>query len=391
MSPVRVLVVDDSAFMRRRLTSIIESAPDLMVTGIARDGEEAIERVRELEPDVLTLDINMPRMDGLTALTYIMMERPTPTVIVSSLTQEGAITTLEALELGAVDFVPKPSGTVSMDIERQQAEIVEKVRTAARARLGRRRSAATLRRQAGVGRYAAVAAAAAEESETPTRPARTTRLAQTSRASSHRSDRAARHSGPARGIIAIGVSTGGPQTLLEVLPLLPADLPLPVVLVQHMPAHFTSAFAARLNGECAITVKEAEHNEALQAGTAYVAPGGFQMTVAESITGGSGRVRLSDRPRGMTFCPSADVLFESVARTYGDSAIGVLLTGMGDDGADGMVLIRQAGGATIAESQETAIVYGMPRAAIERGGAADVLPVQQVTARILAILEEHRP
>ncbi len=380
MTQVRVLVVEDSAFMRRRLTSIIESDPGLVVVGIARNGEDAVERVRELQPDVITLDITMPRMDGLTVLIRIMMECPTPTIIVSSLTQDGASTTLEALELGAVDFVAKPSGTVSLDIDNQREEIVAKIRGAAEARVGRRRSSASLRRQAGaIGR--------AERSRQAGGDDVPSRLVGARRVGARASSPTAR-AATAGAIIAIGVSTGGPQALLEILPSLPRCLPVPVVIVQHMPPAFTGPFAHRLDAASAVSVKEAEHGERLMAGTVYVGPGGYQMTVAKSVTGGAPRIRLSHRPRGLVFCPSVDVLFDSVAWLYGRSAVGVLLTGLGDDGADGMVAIRRAGGATIAESDETAVVFGMPRVAIERGGADVVAPVYQVADRILDALRE---
>jgi two-component system chemotaxis response regulator CheB len=352
MRVVRVLVVDDSAFMRRQLTRILEADPELEVVGIARNGEEAVEKTKALEPDVVTLDINMPVMDGLTALTYIMMERPTPCLMVSSLTQEGALATFEALELGAVDFVPKPSGTISVDIDTQAEEIVQKVRAAARARPrgGRRKIVSRSER---------------EEIERRPTP---------------------RVTGSSTGVVAVGVSTGGPQTLLEILPFLPADLSAPVLIVQHMPPSFTGPLAKRLNDACAIQVKEAEQNEPLLPGWGYVAPGGYHLTVAQSTLGRGPVARLSDRPRGYSFCPSADVLLESVARVCGPRSVGVLLTGMGSDGADGMVRIRQAGGFTIAESEETAVVFGMPREAIERGGAQVVAPAPKIADHIVAAL-----
>lgn len=352
MCPVRVLVVDDSAFMRRQLSEIIESDPELAVVGIARNGREAVDKVKELEPDVVTLDINMPVMDGLTALTYIMLERPTPCLVISSLTQEGAMTTFEALELGAVDFVAKPSGTISLDIQRQGLEIVAKVRAAAGAKLRGRRFRPA-RRAAG----------------RPQKPAQQQTLDLTSAS-----------------VVGIGVSTGGPQTLMEILPLLPCDLPAPVVIVQHMPPGFTASLAKRLDEVCAVRVKEAEHNEPLVPGQAYVAPGGYQMTVVRSVLGRGPVINLSDRPKGLAFCPSVDVLFESLAKLFGPRAVCALLTGMGDDGADGMVLVRRAGGITIAESEETAIVFGMPREAIERGGAQIVAPAQRIADHILKSL-----
>ena len=356
MSPVTVLVVDDSAFMRRQLKRIIESDPDLIVVDVARNGEEAVAKVKELAPDVVTLDINMPDMDGLTALTYIMMERPTPCLMVSSLTQEGAMATFEALELGAVDFVAKPSGTVSLDIISQEEEIIAKVRAAAGARLRGRRTRPDARPSARRNAPAKRAAAPVQTGQ-PT-------------------------------IVAMGVSTGGPSTLLDILPLLPADLPVPVVLVQHMPANFTASFARRLDESCSVTVRQAEQSELLLPGHVYLAPGGYQMTIGRSLLGRGMVAHLSDQPKGLPFCPSVNVLFESVAAIYGRRSVGVLLTGMGDDGARGMVQIRKAGGITIAESEETAVVFGMPREAILQGGAEIVQPANRIAETILSSLRK---
>ncbi len=353
MCPIRVLVVDDSAFMRRQLKRVINSCPDLEVIDVARNGQEAVDKVKELEPDVVTLDINMPEMDGLTALTYIMMERPTPCVVISSLTQEGAMTTFEALELGAVDFIAKPSGTISLDIAEQESEILDKVRAAARARLRRKAPTLTAKKRKPV----------AITTSRPPPPAAGNQA-----------------------VIVMGVSTGGPTTLLDILPKLPADLPAPVALVEHMPPTFTASFAKRLDEQCALAVKEAEQNEPLLPGHVYLAPGGYQMTITASLLGRGLVTHLSDRPKGLQFCPSVDVLFESVAEAHGRRIVGVLLTGMGCDGALGMVQIRQAGGITIAESEETAIVFGMPREAITMGGAEIVAPSTKIAEQIQAAL-----
>ena len=320
--------MDDSAFMRQHLKAILELDRYLEVIGTARNGEEAVQKVKELHPDVITLDINMPVMDGLTALAHIMGEWPTPTVMVSSLSQEGALATFEAIELGAVDFIAKASGTVSLDIEDQAKEIITKVKAAARAKLRHR--------------------------TTPNPPAKKV-VGYDKNLSSQSVDIYAQK------IVAIGVSTGGPRTLLDILPLLPTDLPAPVVIVQHMPPTFTASFAEHLDSVCAIKVKEAEQAEALLPGVVYIAPGGYQMTLASNIFGKGTAARLSIQRYGSSFCPSVNVLFNSVAQLYADRAVGVLLTGMGDDGADGMVQIRRAGGCTIAESEETAVIFGMPR------------------------------
>jgi two-component system chemotaxis response regulator CheB len=347
--------VDDSAFMRRQLTAILETAEDLVVVGTARNGEDAVQKVVDLEPDVVTLDISMPVMDGLTALAAIMMTRPTPCVMLSSLTQEGAPATLEALEMGAVDFVGKPSGTVSLDIDRQSREIVAKVRAAAHARLRSK----------------------------PVRPAARPRLQRTREETVAKSPDAGHEA-----IVVIGVSTGGPQTLMEILPGLPSDLPAPVCIVQHIPPRFTSPLAQRLNDHCALTVIEAKHLEPLRAGTIYLAPGGMHMTVVPNSSTGAMVAFLSHLPAGQQFCPAVNVLFNSTATAYGNRAVGVLLTGMGDDGAAGMERIHNAGGITIAESEQTAIVFGMPREAIERGAVDTVAPCTQIANHIRRALSK---
>jgi two-component system chemotaxis response regulator CheB len=352
---IKVLIVDDSAYMRRHLKLILESDPNIVVIDAARDGQEAVEKVKQVKPDVVTLDINMPVMDGLTALAHIMVECPTPTVVVSSLTQEGALATFEALELGAVDFVPKPSGTVSLDIDQAAEEIVAKVLAAARSGRRRRPSAAIKKRPA----------------RPPAAPAPRPPVARSG----------------TEAIVALGISTGGPRTLMEVLPELPADLAAPVVIVQHMPSNFTASFAQHLDAMCALRVKEAEQGETLLPGWIYVGRGGYQMTVVPSALGKGVIIRQGGCSSADLFCPSANVLFESVARLYGRRAIGVLLTGMGDDGANGMVQIRKAGGITVAESEETAIIFGMPREAIERGGAEIVAPSYQIANQIQAALK----
>ena len=353
--PYKVLILDDSAFMRRYLMWIIEADSRLVVVDVARNGVEAVEKLQSLEPDVITLDINMPVMDGLTARSHIMTIRPTPVVMVSSLTQEGALATLEALELGAVDFIAKPSGTVSLDIELMADEITLKVRTAARAKL-RRPSISRPRPAAQAPRRAPQPALASSEGR----------------------------------FVAIGVSTGGPQTLLEILPQLPANLPVPVAIVQHIPANFTASLAKRLDAGCALPVQEAVNNRPLLPGNIYIAPGGWHLTVRQSVLGRGPVAHLSQEPKDRQFRPSVGVLFDSVADEFGAGGIGVLLTGMGDDGADGMVRIKRAGGVTIAESEETAIVYGMPREAVLRGGATFVVPNTQVADRIVDALRKEK-
>jgi len=361
---IRVLVVDDSAFMRKRIREILESDPQIEVIGVARNGEDAVAETKRLRPDVVTLDVNMPVMDGLTALQIIMAESPCPVVMLSSLTQEGAVTTFEALELGAVDYIPKPSGTVSLDIDKQAAEIVEKVKAAARARL----------------RPAGVVTSSTVRSPVP----RKTAVGRTTGAARRRGASGARGGVP---VVAIGVSTGGPKTLMEILPYLPGDLPAAVLIVQHMPAAFTGPFAQRLDQHCQISVKEAKAGDPVLPGRGYVAPGGWHM-VLNRQTSGEFSIRLTRFPSDALHIPSVDVMMYSVAKLACPDAVGVLLTGMGDDGAAAMLEIRRAGGRTIAESEETAIVFGMPARAIELGAAEQVLPSYEIASAIVEMVDE---
>lgn len=348
-SPITVVVADDSALMRREIKNILGSDRELRVVGCARNGQDAVDMVAQLQPDVVTMDINMPVMDGITALQIIMMECPRPVVMLSSLTQEGAITTFECLELGAVDYIAKPSGTISIDIETQAAEIIAKVKQAARSRPGRR-----LRRRASV----AVKA-----------PSTTTRIVV--------------GGGGATRLVAIGVSTGGPKTLMEVVPLLPADLDAAVVVVQHMPEAFTGPFAQRIDGGSALCFKEAEAGDVLMPGCGYLARGGKHMVFSKPTATRGALVRLVSQPSDMPHIPSVDVMMKSAVESFGANVVGVLLTGMGDDGADGMVEIRRAGGRTIAEHESTCVVYGMPAQAVARGGAEFVLPCFEIADKIM--------
>lgn len=349
---IKVLIVDDSALMRKVLKEIILTDPSLEVVGTARDGKDAVEKVHDLKPDVVTMDINMPVMDGLTSMQYILNDYPElPVLIISSLTTEGALTTFEALELGAFDFVAKPSGTVSSNIHIVGREIIQKVKLAyksankksIRDRLKRRSAATEVKRTA---------------------PAMKTSI-------------------PVRAglskIVVIGISTGGPGTLMEVLPMLPPDLKAAVIVIQHMPPTFTASFAKRLADVCRLPFKEAEAGDILQDGRGYLAPGGYQLVVRQE----RGMLRLSSNPKTV-FMPSVNVTMESVLDVYGGKkVVGVLMTGMGDDGADAMVKIRKAGGITIAEDESTAVVFGMPREAIERGGAEIIVPSYRVAEEIV--------
>jgi len=349
------MVVDDSALMRQVLKRIIEAAPGMEFAGYARDGEDAIVKARDLRPDVITMDINMPRMDGLTALQTIIAEEICPVVMVSSLTERGAVATFEALELGAFDVVAKPGGTVSANLNAIAADLISKLSAAA--------GVGTLARIRGHGSRRASGAAA-----------------------TIRASHAA--SGGDFKAVAIGISTGGPSTLMEVLPTIPGDINGTVFLTQHMPPVFTSSFAKRLGAACQLRVFEAEPGMPVQPGCCYVARGGCHLVVARK-TDGQVVLRTPSYPQTL-FVPSADVMMESLLKLYGANTVGVLMTGIGDDGANAMVNIRRAGGATIAESEETAVVFGMPREAIVRGGAEVVAPAWRVTAEIMAALGQSR-
>lgn len=350
---IRLLIVDDSALMRRQLSALFTSAGGFEVHQ-ARNGREAVEANRRVQPDVVTLDINMPEMDGITALSLLMAERPVPVVMVSSLTAEGALATFEALNLGAVDYIAKPGGTISLSIEAITRELLAKVKAAARARVGGHGSA--------LGRVSS-------------------RLRRDGGRSAARPSTARRNVSSEDGVVVIGVSTGGPRTLEDILPLLEADFPWPILIAQHMPAAFTRPFADRLDQMCQLRVVEVASPMPLQPGTIYVAKGGADMVVGRR---GSAIMALA-RPEQDDFLwhPSAELLARSVLEHFpAEQVVGVMLTGMGHDGADAFTEIRKRGGRTIAESQETAVVFGMPAELIERGGAGLILPCDRIAAQL---------
>jgi two-component system chemotaxis response regulator CheB len=348
MKTIRVLVADDSAFMRQTLKRMIQEEPGMELAGTARDGEDAVAKARELRPDVVSMDINMPKLDGISALQIILQERICPVVMVSSLTQNGALSTFECLELGAFDFVAKPNGTVSANIGDVAGDFLSKLRAAASSRASERAN------KGGVSAFRERAA----RSTVPSAPSKTEPVA-----------------------VAIGISTGGPATLTEVLPFLPPDLAASVFLVQHMPASFLSPFARRLAGNCAMKVVEGRAGMTVEPGVCYVAPGAMHLCPHKK-TNGQIVLRTPTHPATL-FIPGVSVMMKAVLDAYGPNTVGVLMTGIGDDGADQMVAIRRAGGQTIAESQETAVVYGMPREAFERGGAEIVAPHYEVAHHIV--------
>ncbi|MDT7835965.1 chemotaxis-specific protein-glutamate methyltransferase CheB [Aquabacterium sp. OR-4] len=359
--PAKVLVVDDSALMRRLLSGVLSDAGFEVI--VARNGAEGVQQLTDCEPDVVTLDINMPEMDGLTALSLMMQARPTPVVMVSSLTEKGAVATFEALALGAVDFIAKPGGTISLSVDDISQQLVAKVKAAARARM----------------RGGPAARPVAQPAPSP-RPAGS--LATREAAAAQRLSAGARpKAGQIDGLVIVGVSTGGPRTLEDILPALPAQFPWPVLVAQHMPPNFTGAFANRMDGLCRLRVRECAATMPIEPGHIYIGAGGTDMVVVNRL----GRLAVQPRPEtpGHPWHPSVDVLVQSaMALLPAERIVGVQLTGMGDDGARAMADLKKQGGRTIAESKDTAVVFGMPQELIERGGASVVLPCGDVTRQL---------
>lgn len=352
LDKIKVVVVDDSALVRSLLTEIINKQPDMRCIGAANDPLQAREMIRELNPDVITLDVEMPKMDGLEFLSRLMRLRPMPVVMVSTLTEQGADTTLRALEMGAVDFVAKPRIGVASGLSALGQEIVEKIRIASQARVARHVAAAP---------SAAPVQRVAEGTPT-SRP-----LASMNRLSTEK-------------IICIGASTGGTEAIKEILVDLPADSPA-IVITQHMPAGFTTSFAARLDSLCRIRVAEAVDGQRILPGHAYIAPGGKQFHIERS--GANYVAVVDDSPPVNRHKPSVEVLFRSCARVLGPNAIGVMLTGMGGDGAVAMKEMRDAGSHNIAQDEASCIVFGMPKMAIQQGAVHDVLPLKAIASAIM--------
>ena len=347
-SKIRVLIVDDSAVVRRTLSEVLSSDPEIEVIGTASDPFVAAERIREQTPDVITLDIEMPRMDGLTFLQKIMSQHPIPVVICSSLAEEGAQSTLRALEYGAVDIITKPRMGSKQFLEESRITLCQSVKAAAAAQIRLLRPSHTV--QPKLTADAILSTATHAMAETTEK------------------------------VVAIGASTGGTEALKVLLEALPSDAP-GIVIVQHMPELFTRAFANRLDGLCDITVKEAESNDSVIRGRALIAPGNHHLLLKRS--GARYYVDVKDGPLVCRHRPSVDVLFRSAARYAGQNAVGVILTGMGDDGASGMLEMKQAGAVTIAQDEATCVVFGMPKEAIKRSAVDKVLPLHAVAGAIL--------
>lgn len=347
---IKVLVVDDSAFMRKSISIMLESDPDIQVIATARDGEEGCALVKKLAPDIVTLDIEMPKMDGLTALKKIMAENPTSVIMISSLTNEGAEATIKAFEYGAVDFIPKELSYVNINIIKIKEDLTHKIKeiykqNALRNRLNRLQSI-RLRTHTTVAPPIKTAA----ESELKQRNFRA---------------------------IAMGISTGGPLSLQKVLPKISKNINCPIFLVQHMPPKFTASLAVRLNSISEIEVKEAADNDVVKNNCVYIAPGGFHMTLKKNSFG-SILINISHSPENTLHKPCVDVMVESVANFYGKSTLGVIMTGMGKDGLEGIKKVKEFGGSCIAQDEESCVVYGMPKAIVDANLADIIAPLDKI-------------
>ncbi|UFS72540.1 chemotaxis-specific protein-glutamate methyltransferase CheB [Geomonas sp. RF6] len=347
---IKLLIVDDSALMRRHLNGLFQAEGDFIIEQ-AHNGKEAVEANRNFQPDVVTLDINMPEMDGITALSLLMAERAVPVVMVSSLTEKGALATFEAMHLGAVDYVTKPGGTISLNINEIGVELVAKVRAAAKAKLKGNKVKGLAQRLR-------------EEREKPVQRAPSPRRA------------------PVRdGIVLVGVSTGGPRTLEDILPHLPHDFPWPILVAQHMPPAFTRPFADRMNSMCNLTVVEAAQPMPVEPGHVYIGKGGADMVLGQR----NGKLAVLAKPENKSYLwhPSVELLGRTALEQCDPSHIvAVMLTGMGHDGADAFAEIKKRGGRTIAEAESSAVVFGMPAELIKRGGAGVVLTSDRIASQL---------
>ena len=351
MPRIKVLVVDDSAFMRKIISNILATSPDIEVMSSAKNGQEAIEKVTHLRPDVVTMDIEMPILDGLQALGYIMSECPTRVIMLTGTESEHGDLTMTAFQYGAVDFIQKPSGNISLDMEKIRDDLINKVIAAA---------------HVDIHKLAFIEEKLIKKKNLVIPPR--TRV---------------------KKIVIIGSSTGGPRALQQVIPLLPSNLQAPVLVVQHMPAGFTKSLAERLNSQSMMRVREAVEGDIIKPGTVLIAPGDFHMTVRQQKINGelSEVIALTKGDKVQGVRPSIDVLLESAARIYKENSVGVILTGMGSDGSDGIKKLKLAGGKVIAEDESTCVVYGMPRSVIEQNLADYILPIHKIAQNIAEISE----
>lgn len=354
---VKVLVVDDSAFMRRVLTSLLSQDADIEIVGTARDGEDALVKIASLKPDVVTMDIEMPRMDGLATLQEIMKTAPLPVIMISTLTEAGAESTLKALEYGALDFIPKSLSNTNHDQFAQ--ELIRKIRAVSRKkallqlRFGRSQT------------HTGQAAAPTYKAASPTLVG-----------------------GPCKGardLVAIGVSTGGPPAVQKILSALPVNFPACILIAQHMPAAFTGPFAKRLDNICKITVKEAQSGDRLQPGMAYIAPGGQHLML--TMRGAMPELTVTPEPSSALYKPSVNVLIESVAKNFPRKSIGVILTGMGSDGLEGIRQLRGKGGYILAQNEQSCVVYGMPKAIVDAQLADQILDIDHMAETLMTAVK----
>ncbi|EID0062078.1 protein-glutamate methylesterase/protein-glutamine glutaminase [Vibrio vulnificus] len=368
---IKVLVVDDSSFFRRRVSEIINAESRLEVIDVAVNGKEAVEKAKRLKPDVITMDIEMPVMDGISAVREIMASVPTPILMFSSLTHDGAKATLDALDAGALDFLPKKFEDIARNRDEAVSLLQQRVIQIASKRAFMRRPVASS------------ASVQERPQSTLNRPTTGLRREAPAQAPVSRAPVSAkfRASGKKYQLTAIGTSTGGPVALQKILTKLPANYPHPIVLIQHMPATFTAAFASRLNSLCKIQVKEAEDGDVLQAGVAYLAPGGKQMMIDGRP--GAARLRIIDGGERMNYKPCVDVTFGSAAKIYADKVLSMVLTGMGADGREGARMLKSAGATIWAQDEDSCVVYGMPQAVAKAGLSTEDLPLERIAERML--------
>lgn len=377
---IRVLVVDDSSFFRRRLTEILAADPELTVIGTANNGQEAVQKAQELKPDVITMDVEMPLMNGIEAVRQILKTQRLPILMFSSLTHDGAKATFDALDAGAVDFLPKKFE----DIARDKSEAIDLLRQRVKAVAKRRLyvKSTTTTPSATV----APAAVVPPKVVTPTiarTPAARAELLKSASETAEAPERNLRASGKSYKLVAIGTSTGGPVALQNIITALPANFPVPIILIQHMPAAFTGAFAQRLNTLSKIEVKEAVDGDVLKPGCAYLAPGGKQMLLDGNETGARLRIKEDDSPR-ITFKPSVDISFGSAAKVFQDKVLAIVLTGMGSDGRDGSRLLKQFGSRIWAQDEASSVVYGMPQAVTAAGLTDLEVSLSEIAQKLLS-------
>jgi len=360
---IKVIVVDDSAFMRKTLTLMLESDPEIRVIATARNGQDGIDKIGKLKPDLVTLDIEMPGIDGLATLKFIMEKMPVPVLMVSALTTEGAQATIQALELGAIDFVSKDMSYTPMKTINIKNELIEKVKQIANSRLVQTRF-------------------------------RLKRLVQASQNRHERVKPISRNVSFGRVVldfqaVVVGISTGGPLALLKIIPKIPENFPIGMAIVQHLPLYFTRTLATRLNSLSNVFVKEAEQGEAIEPGKVMIAPGGKQMTFSKN--GSSVRAEISDGPSNILYRPSVDIMMLSAAEVFQGPLLGIIMTGMGRDGVEGLKRIKSKGGYVIAQDEESCVVYGMPRAALEEGLVDSMLSLENISVALDQLANSRVP